>query len=172
MDVDDKKSFTWYDSNDDKIDGQTTDTYEVKNVTKNTSYYCRVEDGYGTYEDVYFNIYIQNNFKAYPKGMSSFATSKDVTINPGDTLTLEVETEADIAEGMTFAWYDSDGDVISNAVSNKLVVTDKHPDSKYSCIVSDCFGNSKTVTFYVFVETNLEAKSDGDKNITVESEMM
>ena len=148
-------TYQWYGPNG-TIEGATDSEYTIDAVTEKGNWSCKVYDGH-SYNYVYFYITIDNSFIAYPDGEETTATYKNVNVLVGDDVTLKViaeSTEGDI----TYNWgsyYDSDvsGD------TDSLTLTDVTAAATYYCSVSDSFGNSKTLYFYIKLDNEFSIKA-------------
>ena len=97
--------------------------------------------------------YAQNHFKAYPAGDED-SDRIDLICKPKQEVTLQVVVEADDKTGLTYSWYKSvydsveewftDRETIEGADSDHYTVTARAKE-RYSCTVSDQYGNSKTI---------------------------
>ena len=75
-------------------------------------------DGFGNSKTIRCNVYIDNGFKAYPKGAQqysdgSYDSSLALYADPGDSFTLEVVVEAKDNSQITYTWFDDEEDIIN-----------------------------------------------------------
>ena len=88
--------------------------------------------------------------------------SIDIEAAPNSELTLKVIASADEGVQLTYTW-EKDYETIENANADTYTIASVTDEGDYSCTVSDQFGNSKTVYFYVGVETHLTAYPEGSE---------
>ncbi len=142
------------------IDGETSSSFTIHNVTANVNYFCYVKDKYGN--DVYVGFYleVENHFQAYPEN-----NIYNFTVSPGTTKTLKVITEATVTTGMTFQWkmatYDANGYEYITPLTGVTTAT-YTPDPitanvNYCCTVTDCYGSTKEIWFCFDIENHLNA---------------
>ena len=63
-----------------------------------------------------------------------------------------MKATVDIGE-ITYTWYDQDGMMIENASGNTCVISSVSKSGEANCLVSDQYGNTITVSFWLFVDT-------------------
>ena len=59
----DRITYQWYDQQWNVIEGETSDTLLIQNVSEATTYICHIDDGYENQCEVYFYIYIEHNYE-------------------------------------------------------------------------------------------------------------
>jgi len=162
----DKISYRWYmqELNSDsgywsgwtQIEGATDKLYTIAQVTNRTQYYCAVSDGYGTEENVFFDIYLETNFSAE-------AVQSDFRVAPNETVTLEVNASSVLPDKITYQWYtyDENGNryAIEGATGSSYTTAPITRASEYVCYVSDGYGRSDEIWFTISVETNFSAEA-------------
>ncbi|HAE45627.1 MAG TPA: hypothetical protein DCG37_08570 [Lachnospiraceae bacterium] len=153
-------TYAWYDDDGNQIEGETGAAYTAENITGYTEYYCRVSDKYGNSTNVWFYIHIENNLSATCVGDS------DIYIAPGESATMEVEATCSDGE-ITYAWYDDDGNQIEGETGATYTAENITGYTQYNCRVSDKYGNSTNVWFYIYIENNLRATPVGDNEIYI-----
>ncbi|MBR6114753.1 MAG: hypothetical protein IKQ10_06155 [Oscillospiraceae bacterium] len=136
-------TYTWTDP-DGKALSATGPTLKIK-ANKQGDYRCTVEDGAGnnTYLDFYLDI--NNNLSV------SMTGSYYKLVNIGKTATLKVKVKATNKKGLKYQWY-RDGNPIPGATKASYTIpkmTVSTPEYGYGCQVTDRYGNSKYVTYYV-----------------------
>ncbi|MBQ6116452.1 MAG: hypothetical protein IJL08_03905, partial [Oscillospiraceae bacterium] len=143
------------------IEGATTDTYTVTDATAYTEFFCRVRDGYGSSEDVYFHVQVENHLTVTRVGdYEKYAA-------PHGSVTLAVNVTADDMEGLTYRWYcDGYGD-LEDVDTDTYTISDLTGSNWYYVTVTDRYGGSRQVDFYVCVENELRAEPVGAANRTV-----
>jgi hypothetical protein len=145
-------SFKWYDDDYNIIDGVVGDSYTVENVGGRTSYHCNVQDGFGSSTTVWFYVGVDNGFSAK-------AAAQTVYAEPGADVSLKVNVTAKDTDGMTFKWY-RNGSFIESAASDSYTLENIDGYSRLYCTVSDKYGNSDTVYFYVYVDNAFSAEAE------------
>ena len=164
-------TYQWYKGapygTDARINGVDGDAFTVKGLTESTYYYCRVEDAYGNSEFVTFRLTVDNAFDAYAAGYEVKETYAYIYVDYGKSATLEVAVEAKDDSKVTYSWSKSWTTGYS-AKDSKYVLDKVTKAETYRCTVSDGYGNSKTIYFYVQVENSLSLKADGDNYVTAE----
>ena len=162
----DKISYRWYmqELNSDsgywsgwtQIEGATDKLYTVAQVTNRTQYYCAVSDGYGTEENVFFDIYLETNFSAE-------AVQSEFRVAPNETVTLEVNASSVLPDKITYQWYTYDENwsryAIDGATGSSYTTALITRASEYVCYVSDGYGRSDEIRFMISVETNFSAEA-------------
>ena len=148
--------YQWYqtDGQETLIEEAKSGAYVAKNVTKQASYRCDVTDFYGNKASVYFDVSVENALRATVKGKDeSFA---DMEVEPNESITLEVTADATV-KNFTYQWYQTDDEdtLISKADSDSYTVTNVMKKASYRCDVSDSFGNTDSVHFYISVKHDL-----------------
>ena len=156
----------------EKIEGAGLDTYVTDEITAQTNYCCRVTDEYGNYTDVYFNVFIENEFSAEADG------GDEKHLEQGESLELKVN--ASCASGIlsykwsvtkyTSGWGFVYTEEIQGADQDTYVTEDMPVRAQYTCTVSDEYGNSKEIYFNVFVDNEFTANADGSTNKYPEGE--
>ena len=170
-------SYTW-EKDYETIENATSDSYTITSVTEKGDYSCTVSDQFGNSKTVYFYVDIETHLNAYPAGGEVDDDSIDIEAAPNSELTLKVIASADEGVQLTYTW-EKDYETIENANADTYTIASVTDEGDYSCTVSDQFGNSKTVYFYVSVETHLKAYPAGgdeddyriDLDVTVNSEL-
>ena len=154
--------YRWYDEDNNPLPGATEKNLTVENVTKSAEYMCKVSDSYGNYEWATITVFVNNRFSVRANG-STFQ------VKPGDDQLLQVEAFA--ANGdLTYTWYK----VLSNGEKVRVNPQDKDEPNKYlvkdfnrlateySCEVKDEYGNTKTMTFNLYLYTGINVTYDDD----------
>ncbi len=166
-------TYEWYDTNGNIMEDVTGNTYTVPSVTGYEEYYCEVSDSSGAWTYVNFRVSVDTGLKAGAKdGVNRFS------VPYGETLTLVVEASAYEGVALTYEWkreypaqnaYGSwESETFPEATGGELVTVPATGYSEYTCIVSDPYGFSECVTFYVSVDTGLSVRAkDGRESFTV-----
>ena len=150
-----------------KVDGATSPTFTTDEITHRTRFDCKIWDEYGNTEWISFEAFINNDFSAWEAGNSY------LQIEPDSSATLEVETRC-INGPLTYQWYrwidkqDSDWTIIEGAKSESMATEPIDTYCSYRCNVSDPYGNSRSVTFNVYIDNKLTASPVGDTSKVVD----
>ena len=164
-------TYQWYDDNYDVIEGATESGYTIKNIQKNFSFQCRVEDKYGNSRYVYFNIIVDNQLKISVDGSDS--DNMTYNLNPKEQKTLFAQVSATNMKGISYKWYASDENgwlsIIEGATGNSYTINPTRYYTKYRFEATDCYGNSKSVDFYIYVNNDfkLYAKNTRDTDVRI-----
>ena len=161
--------FQWYRVDEDTdrevpILGATSPSYTTEAVTHYVRYHCVVSDDYGNSDYCNIYVYVDNGFTAQAVG------DEDVYVKPNQSATLEVEASCD--EGsLTYQWYewydDYTEESIAGATSATYTIEAVTERCDYCCRVSDKYGNSRNIWFYVYVDNGLTAQAVGDNDVYV-----
>ncbi len=152
-------TYTWY-RNWNQVDGADGPSYTVENVTGRGTWYCRVEDKYGSVEAIYFYLYVDNGFSVEPQKEQS------IYVSPGESAVLQVYVTANDWDGLTYQWYTwSDGqgwNQIEGATADAYTVESVTTVGRYYCYVTDKYGNSSEAWFRVGIQNHLNVQRVGD----------
>lgn len=149
----------------EEIDGATGSAYTAENVSARESYRCTVHDQYNGSEEIYFQIYIENEIR-----ITNW--EQDRTVPIGETAILSFAASSENG-GLTYQWFryieyqDDNGwysryELIPGATNTSWTtepVSGKR--TSYYCQVCDDYGNESSVLFYVNADTGLTAEPDG-----------
>lgn len=148
------------------------DTCTVENFRCRADYQCIVRDQYGSYQIVYFYLYVENHLEAFIDGLDSNRNSYDYYLTPGESLTMKVRASADDMSQLTYEWnyrdYDSEtgrwgtDQNVAGAESNSYTMENFQNRAKYTCTVRDQYGNESNLYFYLLVENHFHAFVDDD----------
>ncbi|MBR5677154.1 MAG: hypothetical protein IKX20_03350, partial [Paludibacteraceae bacterium] len=137
------------------IENANTSSIVTDSITEYSNYSCQVKDKYGNERWVYFYIRIENNFRAWPAGTTG-GDSYILMVGLNETANLSVEVSADDPSGITYDWY-TKGNLIENTTTGSIVTDNITKYTSYSCKVTDRYGNSRWVYFYIYVDNNFKA---------------
>ena len=158
-------SYEWY-KDDELLEGKTESTCETDAITTRTTYSCKVSDDYGSYEWVNFYVSVDSGLKAYVADSEYEETEAHVEVPVGQATTLEVDASVTDGSNIYYAWYDKDPNDYEEGDENypdklgseSAYTTDEVNEKKtYYCKVSDAYGGSITIYFYVSVASGLKA---------------
>ena len=145
-------------------------SYTTDEIRRCSQYMCFVTDDYGSYKEIWFDIYLDNGFSVTAESPT------EMTVNPGETVTMKVSAKANEGE-ITYQWYKKDyidGTVsyynkpITGATSASLTVENVQSYGEYHCVAIDAFRNPETVYFTVSIDNDFYTKADGPLILTVD----
>ncbi len=155
-------TYQWWDGySGEPIEGATGETCTINGVTEGRTYYCQVDDGYDHSATLWYYLSVDNSFNAYPTDAEDHDSNQmSYKVSPNEPLTLSVTVEADDADGITYTWYDNDGnelDYDGSAFEIEAVTS----AAGYYCCVQDKYSNSEEIWFHVTVENHFTAYPTG-----------
>ncbi len=167
-----------YNKTDDEyilIEGADSDTYMIDAVTKAETYKYIITDGNSHSSSVYFYVVPDNELTAKSEGPDGDYTSNYYYVTPGGSVDLKATVSATDESNLTFQWSveekteDGEEDFIDIPGANSLSYTVENVKERscYRFRVSDQYGNSDTLYYYIFVKTDLEVKAEGDTEYDV-----
>ena len=132
------------------IENATGDSYTVSNVTGSVSYDCTVTDRYDNTKNVWFTVSVDNKLTAEAVQSELYAPLHGST-------TMQVAASAADTEGLKYEWRSSsNGSLLPGAMGSSCTVSDVTGSGEYYCMVTDKYGNSQYVWFYVYVDNKLK----------------
>jgi hypothetical protein len=150
-------TYQWYEGYNE-IDGATEASYTVPPVTGYKSYRLRVTDLYG-YKDAYFSIDVDNELKAYPEGNGpDDGSSRTYYVEPNAAPTLKAIVSAKDMDNLTYTWYEgsrNSSNIIEGANTASYTVPAVTGQKNYYLTVSDAYGSSVYLSFYLRVDNEL-----------------
>lgn len=164
-------SYQWYNtgkpSRDGKIDGATSNTYQLSgNGDCAERYCCEVSDGV-TSKVVHFDIKLDTGLKAVSPtgtdmndyGMTESSAERRVVVKYGGQMELKVDASGGAGE-LSYQWYDTNEEPIEGATGDKYMLagTEEISGVEFSCRVTDGV-ISKYVYFRIALDTGLKAVS-------------
>ena len=147
------------------VENAASATYTVK-ITGRANYTCYVTDRYGTTREVYFYIYVDNNFDAWATLSDVHGQDWIMIVDFNGSAEMSVTADATDTTGITYTWFFMrynethnywGNELIENAVSATYTADGITEKAKYACKVRDRYGNEKWVYFHIFISNNLEA---------------
>ena len=150
---------------DEEIAGAVADTLVLNNIQRTARYYCYIEDGYGNYGSIRFNVTVDNTLTAVDQKTGK--TDIVYTVKPGSNLDLTVKASAKTGS-LSYQWegsrYDSYGDaeyITLDEESNVLHVKDIQNYEWYECFVTDQYGNQRVVYYEIYIDNSFKAYVKG-----------
>ena len=137
-------------SNNEIIEGATEDSYVIDALVNSDAYYCRVSDDYGNKVDVGLKGLYNNWFTCSAK-------QQYFVVEKGESVTLKVNASCEYSD-LTYQW-EKDGVKIDHS-GDTLVIDSVSENMQYCCIVTDIYGNSKTVDFEIKLPSDVSDLSD------------
>ncbi|MBR1507409.1 MAG: hypothetical protein IJ619_05360, partial [Eubacterium sp.] len=166
-------SYEWY--KDDCVSeyiiaGADSSSYTVNNISEYKYYYCIVKSKTTKRQNsISFIVNIDNAFKAYPSDAENHDNNSiSYNIKPNESKTLSVTVEADDKDGITYKWHDNNWNIISGATSNSYEVNNVS-NTSYCCTVTDKYGNSEDIWFYIIIDNGFKAYPSDAENHDNES---
>lgn len=153
-----------------EIEGAVSAEYTTEPVRESCYYKCIVSDAYGNTSEVGFEVAAVNNLEAYSEDEDGWMQrTRRISLPLNETTTLSVIASANDMEGITYQWYGPNGyeSPIEGADSASIVTGPVTGNQEYRCVVSDHYGSSCDVTFYITVDTHLEAYPAGHEGSTI-----
>ena len=134
------------------IEGETSATCAIPNVQRGQRYRCAVMDSYGNCDIEDFQVGIDNGFTVKRNNPDP------VRVLEGGSVVLSVTASCDVGE-LTYYWQDLrrpwDSYFLNNNTDSCLL-ENVTGSGTYTCNVSDSYGNTETVYFYVEIGENEE----------------
>jgi hypothetical protein len=130
-------------------------------VTSNVRYRCTAADAYGNTATVWFYLYPASCLTVLP------ASSTNPTVPYGTPLLLEVKATVRMG-GLHYQWLDDAGSPIQGATGSHYIVPAVTKAETYRCEVTDDYGSSRTVSFWVKVDNGFYARIPEDQVLTAD----
>ena len=131
-------------------------------------YKCTVSDQNGNSAKALFYVFTENQLHAYPEGSSEDESELFLEVDPSKVPTLHVIATAVDDSQITYQWQkkvDGSGDggryEDIEGANGDSYLPDLLESTDYRCIVSDQYGNSERVYYYLRVENGLRAYPEG-----------
>ena len=154
--------YQWF-LNDERIEGAKESTYTVSACTGQDYYQCRIINCHNT-QWVGFNVRFDNELTVKAAGDSR------PKVQPGSDVTMQVAASFN-AGGIHYQWYsysDRNGwEIIADATDPVLTREEISYYSQFRCSVTDDYGNSREVNFYVTVDNGFVLRASGLTNLKV-----
>ncbi|MBR2716563.1 MAG: hypothetical protein IKD79_02350, partial [Oscillospiraceae bacterium] len=167
-------TFAWYEEctveeGDDswkewrQIEGADGDTFTVT-VNGLQRYYCSVSDRYGSSVQARFNVTVDSGFQAGYDGDENGS----LRLHPNDAPVLRVSASADLGE-VHYQWYGERVDEwgwseeypIEGETGSSYAPGPVTAETQYRCHVSDDYGNSSDLRFWITVDNELVVWPEG-----------
>lgn len=170
-----KLTYQWRDANGKDIKGAVDANYTV-NVTKNTTYSCKVTSPYGAYDLVYFTVKVNSYLHAYVDnagldGNGLPQKKAHFNLDSQEPITLSVVTDSTDQTGLTYQWYkmaEDGSDSYPSMVRKKLdgktsksLHLDVPEAGTYICTVKDTYDNSDSASFDLQICSGLTVYPEG-----------
>ncbi|MBE6990598.1 MAG: hypothetical protein E7426_07640, partial [Ruminococcaceae bacterium] len=134
------------------IEGATSPTLTLQNVTRTEDYRCVATDAYGNSGTGYYMVYVSNRLIVTP-------VEPVVMVLYGQDAMLEINASC-LQGDITYIWHDENGRTVAEGVDlPSFTVENVTAFSTRSCHVQDEYGNGMTVTFRVGVENGFYARA-------------
>ena len=154
-------TYAWY-KEGDLIDGALEASYTVEAVEENATYFCRVTDENGNFEEAFFSVNVDAGLKIQGEEFI------ELTVNPGEDVTLTVFAEVVHGE-ISYEWIDWDTLTPLEGEKESVFTIDAiQKNARFFCRVRDDFGNEKHCYFTIYVDNGLEILETSEAAPTVE----
>ena len=144
-------TYTWYDQDNERIQGATEAIYQTGQLTRNGTICCEVKDKYYNVESVYYNINIDNHLIAYSDSDDYHKDYSDIYVSPGDDLNLHAVVEASDMDDMQYQWLDDQYKEIPGATDTYYSLNNIEDFTYLIFRAIDRYGNKKQVYFYIWI---------------------
>ncbi len=168
--------YQWYEnaiSPETMLVGEQSSRLILENVQARSTYYCRVSDDYGNTADlsILIRVWKENQLTAH-----ALNNLNDISAEYGDTVTLTVVASCTDGD-LSYQWYryfrqdngdggyDWDNEIINGATGTTCTTDVINDRVDYFCVISDEYGNSGEVRFYIYVDSGLTASAEGNNEI-------
>ena len=142
------------------IEGETEDTLLLENPITGEKYRCLVRDQYGNSQEQHFRIYVDNELTVFLEEPD--ITSVDIDLVPGESVNLRVFATAKDDTQLRYEWH-AGGELLEETQEGTYEL-EVPQCTEYRCIVSDQYGNSGTVSFFVNVDNELIIWPEGGES--------
>ena len=143
-------TYTWKNEKGEVLDADGSSITTAPQYQKQL-YSCRVDDEYGNYEYIGFQIVIDNEFTA------EYGSTQVNYVKPGGSIELVIQ--ASCADGnLTYSWTRSQkGNTVDVETANDgtCYVKDIDYNTNYICTVSDSYGSQKSFSFRIYIDNQL-----------------
>lgn len=144
--------YVWEDRYGNVIADATGASLIAENITKEMWYTCTVYDDYGNSSSRTWYIDV-NNLVVNPVG------STDLFILPGADVRMEVTASCDLGE-LRYQWKDMDRNDIADATVPVFTAHGVNKTGRYSCVVTDDYGNTSYIYFEIKIDSGLGVDSE------------
>ena len=135
------------------IEGETESSLTIT-INGSKQFRCSVHDEYNNYDDVYFEVYLDNKL--------TIRALSDTTITVPFGTQVTLEAIASCNEGaISYQWRDEQWSDIEGETNSSYTTEPITENRKYACCVRDEYGNSNYIDFYVNYESGLTAEPAG-----------
>ena len=131
-------------------DGGDLLSFETEAITGYVRYSCYVSDQYGNGVEIYYDVFVDNDFKAYvitdPDNIDVDNHSANLECVVGEDVTFKVGVQATDLTGITYEWKKYD-EVIVGAISNEYTAENVSGGESFTCTVMDKYGTQIICSF-------------------------
>ena len=136
--------------------------YTITSVTESAKYLCVVSDSYsGNYENLYYYVYVDNNFSAYAWIDEDGYKYNDKTelVAPKESVTLKAFVSAHDPSGAKYGWKQRNNETgnydeikLGEAADpSKYTITTVTEPAEYLCVVTDSYSGSSGGKIYIIM---------------------
>ena len=152
-------------SNDVEIEGATAASLVIDGITEYTCFLCLATDKYGNGRWIYFYVRVDNNFSAWATASQEHNSFYNYSVNPNGTASLSVSVDGHDTSKTTYQWYQGlhyeeyswSYSMIEGATSSVYTIEGIQDQARYYCRVSDGYGHTEEVNFYITVDSGFSA---------------
>ena len=161
--------YKWYegryhDDHDVKVLGTKT-TFTTPAIKESKYYICSVTDRFGNKSYCSFEVIVENHL-----GVKSALTGKktDLEVTKGEKTTLQVKATAEDSSKLRYRWYNNQtGSEKTLGTKAKISTIAINDFVRYTCVVSDQYGNEVECSFTVTPKNNLKLTAVGETTVYV-----
>ena len=150
----------WYDENYEEKEELLSETNEftlTKDVVSddtNIYLYCLVTNKEGIKEKMSVRLYVYDYTEDDIEQYINDENTDTEQFATGTKVTLKVKLPDQAVSRMTYEWYDEDGNKI-DCQGTEYIVTKSNDEERYTCTVTDQYGNSRSCEFTLYPDTKL-----------------
>lgn len=155
----------YWEYTNETIEGADGPQVTTDPINAPATYRCYVYDGFGNDRTVYFYTRVENHFTATHAGDSEY-----MYVEPYVPVTLEVIADCDEGqEGLSYQWsvmdristetgYYEEERKLDGETGSALSIDSVTEERTYYCHVSDNYGDSETLRFHIYVQSDLQVQ--------------
>ena len=156
-----------WDSYDRKLTGSASgNEYTIDAVTEPETFFCYVVDGFGHRSFVYFKVYVENHFRAYPEGYEGHDATT-IYAKPGSKVTLSAVVEADDREDLFTWWEKYQEDEFDPLDEQGNTLTVDAEEATYVFVAWDKYETCRQVRFNIKLSEDIRPLDISEAAVTV-----
>ena len=151
---------TWHDENYEEKEELLSETNEItltKDLLSDDTHiylYCLVTNKADIKEKMSVELYIYDHTEDDIEQYINDENTDKEQFATGTKVTLKVKLPDQVVSKMTYEWYDEDGNKI-DCQGTEYTVTKSNDEERYTCIVTDQYGDSRSCEFTLYPDTKL-----------------